>query len=475
MKNHNIILKTNSLHWQPVSEMPIFKAVYIGPDFDPRNKLKEFVVFDTETTGLDPESDDIVQLSAVKFKNLKAVETWNTYLDPRCNISESASLVNGITDEMVKDAPKINQVAEDFFGFVGNAPIVGYNIKFDLSFMWCAGIDLITGRDIYDVMLSAYVLFPKGTIPNRKLTTIAEALGISFDAHDSLEDSLATGEVLVRICKQYCAEKPKKKLLTSRDLKRQMAMDYDTQIEHLLRKYGPAKYHYFISEDNLTKNKSISRTAEGLECHHIDENIIPTLSDPDIASMYSFDYQKNDRLVYCNLLEHLLLHIKIGQDRYYVNHKYMYADSPISELITHGVSMLTMQINRLYENNIGDSHWEQNCFDVIKDRYNDYVEMLKQFQYFIVEHVLLLSEFEKPVYIGRPFIDKKTSSTGKIVEVTDDEVTIKIKREYWTYERDAFTVDRILAHQLESIHEKLSSREDGINIQVYEDSNILDT
>lgn len=473
MKNHNIILKTSSLRRQLVSKRPNYKAVYIGPDFDVRNRLKEFVAFDIETTGIDPESDDIVQLSAVKFKNLKAVETWNTYLDPRTVISESASLLNGITDEMVKDAPKINQVVDDFLSFIGNSPIVGYNIKSNLSFMWCAGIDLITGKDVYDVMLSTYALFPEGTIPNRKLATVAEAMGIPYGAHDSLERSLATGQILVKICEQYCVEKPKKKLLTSRDLKRQMAMDYGQLIEYLSKKYGPARYEYFISDDNLTKKRAVSRTAEGLKSHHVDENAISALNNFGFGSMYKYDHKRKERIVYCNLLEQLLLHIKIGQILYFENHNYMYTDSPLGELITEDVSGLTMQINRLYENKIGDSQWEQNCFDVIKDRYDEYIEILKQFQYFIVENVDLLSEFEKPVYVGRPFIDEEIDSIGKIVEVTETDVRIKIRGEYWVYDRDDFTVDRKLEYRLESIHESLSLCEGGRNQKVFEDSDIL--
>ena len=472
MKIHKIKLANTRLHKQPVSRLPYFKTIYIGSDFDAQNKLKEFVVFDTETTGLDPESDGIVQLSAVKYKNLKASEKWNTYLNPGCTISYSASLVNGITDEMVQDKPKINQVAKDFLDFVGDAPIVGYNIKFDLSFMWCAGIDLITGRDIYDVMLSAYALFPKGTLPNRKLTTVAEALGISFDAHDSLEDSIATGEVLVKICEQYCTGKTGKIPMISEDIKKQMSMNYDAQIEYLLKKYGPAKFDYFVSEYNLTKNRSISRTADGLECHHIDEKIIPTLSDPSVASQYSYEYQRKERLVYCNLLEHLLLHIKIGQDRYYENHKTMRADKTVEELITHGVNMLSMQINRLYENRGSNIRWEQNCFEVIADNYQDYVEMLKRFQYFIVEHVVGMTEFEKPVYLNRTFIDEDTGEIGKIVEITETEVKVEMESEYWTYERKDFETESSFERLLDAVHEKICSTDFGTSEQLLRESKI---
>lgn len=462
MKAHKIKLTDKRLRPNSLVDFPSCKKVFINKSFDVEKRLNEFVVFDTETTGLDSQNDSVIQLSAVKYKNLAPVESWNTYLNPGTPISDGAAAVNGITNEMLEGKPKINQVAKDFLAFVGEAPIVGYNVDFDLKFMWCAGIDLISGRDIYDVMLSAYSLFPKGSIPNRKLITVAEALGIEFDAHDSLEDSLATGEVLVQICKRYCIGEIKKiHAMSSDDLRNQMTMDYDDQIEYLLKKYGPAKYDYFISEDNLTKNRSTSRTAEGLECHHIDESIIPTLSDPDIASIYSYDYQRKERLVYCNLLEHLLLHIKIGQDRYYENHKTMEVNRSINELITHGVNMLSMQINRLYQDNGSKLRWEQNCYESIKDNYDDYIEMLRSFQYFIVEHVTGLSDLEKPVYIGRSFTDDDTGEVGHIVEITDNEVKIEFEKEYWTYEPDDFVVDEALKDVLNSVHKVICSTEQG--------------
>ena len=474
MKTHKIKLSSTDLQFQSIDDMPGYKKVFITKSFDVENRLAEFVVFDTETTGLNPEHDGIIQLSAVKYKKLKPVETWNTYLNPGIPISESASGVNGITDEMVQDKPAINQVANDFLAFVGEAPIVGYNVDFDLKFIWCSGIDLISGRDIYDVMLSAYALFPKGSIPNRKLTTVAESLNIEFDAHDSLQDSLATGEVLVQICKRYCGGEVKKiHAMSSSDLKKQMAMNYDEQVEYLQKKYGIAQFDYFLSEYNLTKNRNIFRTSEGLECHHIDEYTIPTLSDPVVAAANSYDYQKKERLVYCNLLEHLLLHIKIGQDRYLENHETMQVDSSLNELITQGVNMLSMQINRLFEDNGSDIRWEQNCYEAIEDNYDDYIEMLKNFQYFIVEHITGLSEFEKPVYVGRTFMDDETGEIGKIIEVTDSEVKIEFENELWEYERSDFFVDREFENQLESIHKTLCSSEVGIIDRMLRDTNIV--
>ena len=166
----------------------------------------------------------------------------------------------------------------------------------------------------------------------------------------------------------------------------------------------------------------------------------------------------------------MLLHIKIGQDRYYENHENMAADSSLEELITHGVNMLSIQINRLYEEGGSNTRWEQNCFDVIENSYDDYIDMLKEFQYFIVEHVTGLTEFEKPVYINRIFTDEETGETGKIVEITETEVKIEMESEYWTYDSSDFEADRLFQQLLESVHETLCSTEYGINEKIYKET-----
>ena len=78
MKPHKIKLINKRLHSNALVDIPSYKRVYIDRYFDAEKRLKEFVVFDTETTGLDPEECEIIQLSAVKYKNLKAVESWDT-------------------------------------------------------------------------------------------------------------------------------------------------------------------------------------------------------------------------------------------------------------------------------------------------------------------------------------------------------------------------------------------------------------
>lgn len=77
-----------------------------------------------------------------------------------------------------------------------------------------------------------------------------------------------------------------------------------------------------------------------------------------------------------------MLQIKIGQDRYYKNHKTMKVNRSINELLTHGANMLNMQINRLDQDNGSRIRWEQNCYEAIKDNYDLYIEMYKSLNTF---------------------------------------------------------------------------------------------
>ncbi len=100
-------------------------------------------------------------------------------------------------------------------------------------------------------------------------------------------------------------------------------MNYDEVVQKLIDKYGPAtddyyresSYQRFLNGDNKTITKGkISRASEGLYCHHIDENELDNLSNNDYIAHFGYDfaYQRSNRLVYCNLVEHMILHFLIA-------------------------------------------------------------------------------------------------------------------------------------------------------------------
>ncbi|WP_234013784.1 hypothetical protein [Mesoplasma florum] len=97
-----------------------------------------------------------------------------------------------------------------------------------------------------------------------------------------------------------------------------LELNYDECVDFLLKKYGFVPGDYFLDLECTKKNTKITRGKEGLYIHHIDEDKAILLSTPAWARKNSFEYQKAHRLVYCNLLEHLVLHIKIFE---YPNNK----------------------------------------------------------------------------------------------------------------------------------------------------------
>ena len=126
-------------------------AIVCGTDRKAMNKIVEtanindsmncssFVAFDTETTGLDPWREKIIEIGAVRFCNGRPVETFHSMVDPGKHIPRFITQINHITDDMVAGAPRISEVLLAFEEFVGSDPLVGHNIDFDLRFLRGAG------------------------------------------------------------------------------------------------------------------------------------------------------------------------------------------------------------------------------------------------------------------------------------------------------------------------------------------------
>ena len=148
-------------------------------------------------------------------------------------------------------------------------------------------------------------------------------------------------------------------------------LSYKELVDSLLIRYGTCKYDYFTGKDCSNKNQLVSRAKEGLYCHHIDEDKAIELSNPERARKNPFRYQKADRLVYCNLLEHLLLHIKIVEEPRHV-------DANPLELpgIGGAVNFISRQINDFYN---GYEYKREDLIiatEIIKDDYKSYLKLL---------------------------------------------------------------------------------------------------
>lgn len=211
------------------------------------------------------------------------------------------------------------------------------------------------------------------------------------------------------------------------EIQTEMKMNYETLVGYLKSKYGVAKCNYFTNATCNTRSKQITRTKEGLFCHHIDEDKGWNLGEKNSAREQPYEYQKAERLVYCNYLEHLLLHIQIGKDKYWKEHKSLTFPIEFTYFITPGISSICGEINDLFKKKGSSVEWRNRCFKEIECNFDDYIYILKSFVEYMIECYTGNRE-QKAIYIGQ-HIRHKSLGEGVITKITGDDsfgfVTVK--------------------------------------------------
>ncbi len=153
--------------------------------------LSDYVLFDIETTGLSPDTDSIIELSALKVAEHKVVDEFSMLINPGVHIPYYASSINGITDDMVKDSPNIEHALEAFISFAGSYVLAGHNImRFDLKFVQRDAV-IYTGKrirnDYLDTLIVARRYLPE--LESHSLESLADYYKISYKgAHRALND-----------------------------------------------------------------------------------------------------------------------------------------------------------------------------------------------------------------------------------------------------------------------------------------------
>lgn len=164
-----------------------------------RNLLEDtYVVFDTETTGLSAVYNTIIEIGAVKVKNGKVIDQFKMFVDPQEPISRKITEITGITDEMVKGAPLLEEALPKFKEFIGNAVLAAHNARFDMGFLNMGlkriGLESLLNPVIDTVELARF-LYPK--MKNYKLNTLCDAFNIELNNHHrAYHDAEATGYLL---------------------------------------------------------------------------------------------------------------------------------------------------------------------------------------------------------------------------------------------------------------------------------------
>ncbi|MBI0579819.1 ribonuclease H-like domain-containing protein [Neobacillus cucumis] len=163
--------------------------------------MERFVVLDVETTGLNPLSDRIIEISINKYENGELIDQFHSLVNPEMPIPRIATGINGISDAMVKKKPKIYEIIREIECFLKDEIVVGYNVEFDLKFISNAfarsslSIEQLTYFDVLDLVKET---IRYGMTKNYKLKTIKEYFNISTDSHRAVSDCVTTFEVMKR-------------------------------------------------------------------------------------------------------------------------------------------------------------------------------------------------------------------------------------------------------------------------------------
>ena len=170
---------------------------------------KTFVAFDFETTGLDPETDKIIEIGAAKIVDGKVTELFSALIDPGRPLGENIVQLTGISNEMLVGKPKIEDVMPDFYKFTRGSVLVGHNIAgFDMKFLQKSAVDCgyWFENEILDTLLFAREHLTG--VPNYKLNTVAEFLHVELESHHrATDDAICSGDIMIEIYNRLAKER----------------------------------------------------------------------------------------------------------------------------------------------------------------------------------------------------------------------------------------------------------------------------
>lgn len=168
----------------------------------------EFVVFDTETTGLSAASERLTEIGAVRIRGGEVVEEFDTFVNPGRPIPPKITELTGITGEMVKDAPSEAEALRMFAEFAGGCILIAHNAPFDMSFLGAAAAR--SGRELQATSLDTVPLC-RNLLPELskvKLNLVAEHLGLGeFNHHRACDDARMLAQIFLKLLEKLRDEK----------------------------------------------------------------------------------------------------------------------------------------------------------------------------------------------------------------------------------------------------------------------------
>lgn len=168
--------------------------------------MHSYVSIDLETTGLNPKTDKIIEIGAVKVLEGQRKGTFSTFVDPGRKLEQKIVELTGITDEMLADAPRIEEVFPELLEFTEDLPLLGHSVLFDFSFLKKAAVNqkLDFDKEAVDTLKIARKYLTG--LEHRSLDYLCGYYGIPHHAHRALADAEATSVLYERLREQFYTE-----------------------------------------------------------------------------------------------------------------------------------------------------------------------------------------------------------------------------------------------------------------------------
>jgi len=167
------------------------------------NFVDNYIIFDLETTGLNPKDDKIIEIGALKYQDNNLIDSFSILINPKEKLSKKIIEITGITDDMLKDCDTIDNVLPKFLNWIEDYTLIAHNGSFDLGFIENKikelNLEMINNKNIDTLYLSRKYIT---NIENHRLETLKKYFNLNYDSHRALNDCYITNHVY-----QHCKNK----------------------------------------------------------------------------------------------------------------------------------------------------------------------------------------------------------------------------------------------------------------------------
>lgn len=213
--------------------------------------MDSYVSIDLETTGLNPKTDKIIEIGAIKVMDGKIAGTFSAFVDPGRKLEQRITELTGIRDEDLEGAPSIEEILPDLLLFLAELPLLGHSVLFDFSFLKKAAVNqkLTFEKRAVDTLKIARKYLQ--SLESRSLDFLCRYYQIPHRAHRAVADAEATDALYRRLCREFFSEK--EELFRPQPLVFKVKRDQPASKSQKERLYRLAQQHKMIPDVEIEK------------------------------------------------------------------------------------------------------------------------------------------------------------------------------------------------------------------------------